>query len=95
MADMDWGWKRKKRTGSDLYPNNAVPAEDISDEELDGLMDLIYQNNDNTLDVSKKNLGSVLKNYDDKKSLASLARVDEVSSKYPQYIKLWFQVFHI
>ena len=76
---MDWGWKRKKKSGADLYENNAVPAEDISDEELDRLMDLIYQNNDNTLDVSKKNLGSVLKNYDDKKSLASLARVDEVS----------------
>ena len=77
---MDWGWKRKKRTGIDLFDNNAESSEDedISDEDMARLMDLIYQNNEENEDVSKRNIGSVLKNDNDKRSIASLARIDEV-----------------
>jgi len=80
MADMDWGWKRKKRTGMDLLDNSAESSDDgeFSDEDLDELMDLISQNNDATEDVSKRNIGSFLKNHDKKRSIASLARSDEV-----------------
>lgn len=80
MADMDWGWKKKKRSGKDLFDNSAVSSDDgeFSDEDLDDLMDLIYQNNDATDGVSKRNIGSVLKNDNDKRSIASLARSDEV-----------------
>lgn len=80
MADMDWGWKRKKRTGIDLFDNSAESSEDedISDEDMARLMDLIYQNNEENEDVSKRNIGSVLKNDNDKRSIASLARIDEV-----------------
>ena len=77
---MDWGWKRKKRTGIDLFDNSAESSEDedISEEDMARLMDLIYQNNDENEEVSKRNIGSVLKNDNDKRSIASLARSDEV-----------------
>ena len=77
---MDWGWKRKKRTGMDLFDNSAEPSddEDISDEDMARLMDLIYQNSDENEDVSKRNIASVLTRDNDKRSMASLARSDEV-----------------
>lgn len=80
MADMDWGWKRKKRTGMDLFDNSAEPSddEDISDEDMARLMDLIYQNSDENEDVSKRNIASVLTRDNDKRSMASLARSDEI-----------------
>ena len=74
MADMDWGWKRKKRTGQDLEQSDN---EIISEEELDDLLGLLYQNsveNENALDESKRNIASVRNHGLDKKSVAALAR---------------------
>ena len=81
MADMDWGWKRKKRTGNDNLYNTENDSElnDISEEELEKLVDFLSQRNtviDDDLDVSKRYVGSILKN--EKKSIASLARSNEV-----------------
>jgi len=81
MADMDWGWKRKKRTGNDYLDNaeNDSELNDISEEELDKLVDFLSQRDtviDDDLDVSKRYVGSILKN--EKKSIASLARSNEV-----------------
>ena len=74
MADMDWGWKRKKRTGQDLEQSDN---EIISEEELDDLLGLLYQNsveNEDALDESKRNIASVRNHGLDKKSVAALAR---------------------
>jgi hypothetical protein len=74
MADMDWGWKRKKRTGQDLEQSDN---EIISEEELDDLLGLLYQNsveNEAALDESKRNIASVRNHGLDKKSVAALAR---------------------
>ena len=74
MADMDWGWKRKKRTGQDLEPSDN---EIISEEELEDLLGLLYQNsveNEDALDESKRNIASVRNHGLDKKSVAALAR---------------------
>ena len=81
MADMDWGWKRKKRTGNDnLYNTENDPElNDISEDELEKLVDFLSQRNtviDDDMDVSKRYVGSILKN--EKKSIASLARSNEV-----------------
>jgi len=78
MADMDWGWKRKKRTGNDAFEDNSE-EEPINEEELNNLIDFLSQRNEateNDLDVSKRYVGSLLKN--EKKSIASLARSNEV-----------------
>ena len=74
MADMDWGWKRKKRTGQDLEQSDN---EIISEEELEDLLGLLYQNrveNEDALDESKRNIASVRNHGLDKKSVAALAR---------------------
>jgi len=81
MADMDWGWKRKKRTGNDNLYNTGNDSElnDISEDELEKLVDFLSQRNtaiNDDLDVSKRYVGSILKN--EKKSIASLARSNEV-----------------
>ena len=81
MADMDWGWKRKKRTGNDNLYNTENDSElnDISEDELEKLVDFLSQRNtviNDDLDVSKRYVGSILKN--EKKSIASLARSNEV-----------------
>ena len=81
MADMDWGWKRKKRTGNDNLYNieNDSELNDISEDELEKLVDFLSQRNtviDDDMDVSKRYVGSILKN--EKKSIASLARSNEV-----------------
>ena len=71
---MDWGWKRKKRTGQDLEQSDN---EIISEEELDDLLGLLYQNsveNEDALDESKRNIASVRNHGLDKKSVAALAR---------------------
>jgi len=78
MADMDWGWKRKKRTGNDAFEDNSE-EEPINEEELNNLIDFLSQRkeaSENDLDVSKRYVGSLLKN--EKKSIASLARSNEV-----------------
>ena len=76
---MDWGWKRKKRTGLDLFGNNADFSgnDPISDEELNDLLQMLYQNSEDDtddLDVSKRNIGSVMTKGNDKRTIASLAR---------------------
>lgn len=81
MADMDWGWKRKKRTGNDVFENteDAFDDEIITEEELNNIIDYLSQRNganEDDLDVSKRYVGSVLRN--EKKSIASLARINEV-----------------
>ena len=81
MADMDWGWKRKKRTENDAFDNAEDGSEEdnITEEELDNLVDFLSQRNavnEDDLDVSKRYVGSVFKN--EKKSIASLARSNEV-----------------
>ena len=63
MADMDWGWKRKKRTGQDLEQSDN---EIISEEELEDLLGLLYQNsveNEDALDESKRNIASVRNHF--------------------------------
>ena len=81
MADMDWGWKRKKRTGNDVFENTEDASDDeiITEEELNNIIDYLSQRNganEDDLDVSKRYVGSVLRN--EKKSIASLARINEV-----------------
>jgi len=81
MADMDWGWKRKKRTGNDIFENTEDASDDetITEEELNNIIDYLSQrngDNEDDLDVSKRYVGSVLRN--EKKSIASLARINEV-----------------
>ena len=91
MADMDWGWKRKKRTGKNDNTEDASDEETITEEELNRLIDfhteeelnrligiLSQRNgaNEDDVEVSKRYVGSVLRN--EKKSIASLARSNEV-----------------
>jgi len=93
MADMDWGWKRKKRTGKDILDNTedasdeeTITEEELNrlidfhtEEELNKLIDILSQRNganEDDVEVSKRYVGSVLRN--EKKSIASLARSNEV-----------------
>ena len=83
MADMDWGWKRKKRTGEDLFGNTPdfLENDGISEEELNDYLQTLYPKSvDEDLGVSKRNIASLLAENKDKRTIASLARNDELSS---------------
>merc|ERR1719361_2649777 len=71
---MDWGWKRKKRTGG------VSDHEYISDEDLNylrALVELLSQEGDDNgedVEVDKKNIGSIVREVDGKRNVANLAR---------------------
>ena len=82
MADMDWGWKRKKKSGDDLLgdPEEPLDKETLTDQEVNDLMELLYEenaNNGDNFDVSKRNIGSFLRQNNDKRTLASIAKDDD------------------
>ena len=73
MSDMDWWLKMKIRTVQDLVQSDN---EIISEEELDDLLGLLYQNsveNEDALDESKRNIASVWNLGLDYKSVAALS----------------------
>ena len=76
MADMDWGWKRKKRTGG-FNGNDYVSDEDLN--YLRALVELLSQEGDDNgegVEVDKKNIGSIVREADGKRNVASLARTN-------------------
>ena len=73
---MDWGWKRKKRTGG-FNGNDYVSDEDLN--YLRALVELLSQEGDDNgegVEVDKKNIGSIVREADGKRNVASLARTN-------------------
>ena len=74
MADMDWGWKRKKRTGG-VSENEYISDEDLNN--LRALVELLSQEGDDNGEggeVDKRNIGSIVRAVDGKRNVANLAR---------------------